>query len=158
EPGPLYAFPQQTLYSIGIASVALGIARGMLDAFIGLALRKTPRGTGRLADNAVVQAGLARAEAKLGAARSYLLDTVTGIYHRAGPSAPIDVMARARARLAGSNAITGAVAVADWTYKPPASTQSSPAAPSSAASATSTPSRSRSSRATPITRLSAKPS
>jgi alkylation response protein AidB-like acyl-CoA dehydrogenase len=117
EPGPLYAFPQQTLYSVGIASVALGIARGMLDAFIELALRKTPRGTGRLADNAVVQAGLARAEAKLCAARSYLLDTVTEIYRRAGPAAPIDVMDRARARLAGSHAITSAVAVADWTYK-----------------------------------------
>jgi alkylation response protein AidB-like acyl-CoA dehydrogenase len=117
EPGPLYAFPQQTLYSVGIASVALGIARGMLDAFVELALRKTPRGTGRLADNTVVQAGVARAEAKLGAARSYLLDTVAEIYRRAGPAAPIDVMDRARARLAGSNAITAAVAVADWTYK-----------------------------------------
>ena len=39
--GKLYAFPQQTLYSIGIASVALGIARGMLEAFIELALRRT---------------------------------------------------------------------------------------------------------------------
>ena len=117
EPGSLYAFPQQTLYSVGIASVALGIARGMLDAFIALALRKTPRGTGRLADNAVIQAEVARAEARLGAARSYLLDTVTEIHRRAGPDAPIDAMDRARARLAGSNAITGAVAVADWTYK-----------------------------------------
>src|SRR2546430_3913048 len=69
EPGALYAFPQQTLYSVGIASVALGIARGMLDAFVELALRKTPRGTGRLADNAVIQAEVARAEARLGAAR-----------------------------------------------------------------------------------------
>jgi len=63
EPGPLYAFPQQTLYSVGIASVALGIARGMLNAFIELALRKTPRGTGRLADNAVIQAEVARRSA-----------------------------------------------------------------------------------------------
>jgi alkylation response protein AidB-like acyl-CoA dehydrogenase len=117
EPGPLYAFPQQTLYSVGIASVALGIARGMLDAFIELGLRKTPRGTGRLADNAVIQAEVARAEATLGAARSYLIDTVTEIYRGAGPSAPIDIPDRARARLAGSNAITSAVAVADWTYK-----------------------------------------
>jgi alkylation response protein AidB-like acyl-CoA dehydrogenase len=117
EPGQLYAFPQQTLYSVGIASVALGIARGMLDAFIELALRKTPRGTGRLADNAVVQAELARAEATLGAARSYLLDTVTEIYRRAGPAAPIEIMDRARARLAGSHAITSAVTVADSTYK-----------------------------------------
>jgi len=117
EPGPLYAFPQQTLYSVGIASVALGIARGMLDSFFELALRKTPRGTGRLADNAVIQAEVARAEARLGAARCYLIDTVTEIYRRAGPSTPIDVPDRARARLAGSNAITSAVAVADWTYK-----------------------------------------
>ncbi len=117
EPGPLYAFPQQTLYSVGIASVALGIARGMLDAFIELALRKTPRGTGRLADNAVIQAELARAEAKLGAACAYLLDTVSEIYRRALPSAPIDVPDRARARLAGSHAITNAVAVADYTHK-----------------------------------------
>ena len=122
EPGPLYAFPQQTLYSVGIASVALGIARGMLDAFIDLALRKTPRGTGRLADNAVIQAEVARAEARLGAARCYLIDTVTEIYRRAGQmastdAAPIDIPDRARARLAGSNAITSAVAVANRTYK-----------------------------------------
>ena len=51
------------------------------------------------------------------AARSYLIDTVTEIYRRAGPMAPIDVMDRARARLAGSHAITSAVAVADTTYK-----------------------------------------
>ena len=117
EAGPLYAFPQQTLYSVGIASVGLGIARGMLDTFVELALRKTPRGTGRLADNAVIQAEVARAEARLGAARVYLLDSVTEIYRRAGPAAPIDVMDRARARLAGSHAISSAVAVADWTYK-----------------------------------------
>jgi alkylation response protein AidB-like acyl-CoA dehydrogenase len=117
EPGALYAFPQQTLYSVGIASVALGIARGMLDAFIELALRKTPRGAGRLADNAVTQAEVARAEARLGAARCYLIDTVTEIYRRARPSAPIDIPDRARARLAGSTAITSAVAVANRTYK-----------------------------------------
>jgi alkylation response protein AidB-like acyl-CoA dehydrogenase len=117
EPGKLYAFPQQTLYSVGISSVALGIARGMLDAFIELALRKTPRGTGRLADNAVIQAEVARAEARLGAARCYLIDTVTEIYLRADSAAPIDVMDRARARLAGSHAISNAVAVADRTYK-----------------------------------------
>jgi alkylation response protein AidB-like acyl-CoA dehydrogenase len=115
--GPLYAFPQQTLYSVGIASVALGIARGMLDAFFELASRKTPRGGGKLADNAVIQAGIARAEARLGSAGAYLVDTVRDIYARADDMAPIAVADRARARLAGSNAITGATAVADWVYK-----------------------------------------
>ncbi len=117
EPGKLYAFPQQTLYSVGIASVALGIARGMLEAFVELAQRKTPRGTGRLADNAVIQAEIARCEARLGAACAYLVDTVRDIYDRAEDVAPIDVPDRARARLAGSHAISSAVAVADWTYK-----------------------------------------
>jgi indole-3-acetate monooxygenase len=115
--GPLYAFPQQTLYSVGIASVALGIARGMLEALIDLALRKTPRGTGRLADNAVIQAEIARSEARLGSARTYLVETVRDIYQHADDIAPIDVRQRARARLAGSHAVTSAVAVADWTYK-----------------------------------------
>jgi alkylation response protein AidB-like acyl-CoA dehydrogenase len=117
ERGRLYAFPQQTLYSVGIASVALGIARGMLDAFIELALEKTPRGVGRLADNAVIQAEIARAEARLGSARAYLLDTVGAIYGSADPVVPIDIPQRARVRLAGVNAIHSAVAVADLTYK-----------------------------------------
>jgi alkylation response protein AidB-like acyl-CoA dehydrogenase len=117
EPGRLYAFPQQTLYSVGIASVALGIARGMLDAFIELAQKKTPRGAGRLADNAVIQAEVARCEAGLGAARAFLVATVREIYERADAVAPIGVPDRARARLAGSHAISAALAVADWTYK-----------------------------------------
>ena len=117
EPGALYAFPQQTLYSVGISSVALGIARGMLDAFAALAQEKTPRGMVRLADNAVVQAEVARAEATLGAARAYLVETVGGIYQRAGAEAPISIPERARVRLAGVNAISSAIAVADYAYK-----------------------------------------
>jgi hypothetical protein len=59
---------------------------------------------------------------QLDAARCYLIDTVTEIYRRAGQmasthAAPIDIPDRARARLAGSNAITRAVSVANWTYK-----------------------------------------
>jgi len=117
EPGPLYAFPQQTLYVVGIASVALGIARGMLDAFVELAQQKTPRGMGRLADSAVVQAEVARCEAKLGAARAYLLEALDEAYAGADDLAPIDVPARARVRLAGSHVITSALDVADCTYK-----------------------------------------
>ncbi len=117
DPGKLYAFPQQTLYSVGIASVALGIARGMLDALIDLALRKTPRGVGRLADSAVIQAEIARAEAALVAARCYLVDTVTEIYVDADALSPITIPERARARLAGSHAISSALQVAQSTYK-----------------------------------------
>jgi alkylation response protein AidB-like acyl-CoA dehydrogenase len=117
ERGRLYAFPQQTLYSVGIATVALGIARGMLDAFMELVCNKTPRGMVRLTDSAVVQAEVARAEARLGAARAYLLDTLAMIYAGADDIAPIDIPERARVRLAAAHAISNAVAVADYTYK-----------------------------------------
>jgi alkylation response protein AidB-like acyl-CoA dehydrogenase len=60
---------------------------------------------------------VARAEARLGADRCYLIDTATEIYRRARPAAPIDVADRALARLAGSHAISSAAAVADYTYK-----------------------------------------
>ncbi len=117
ERGPLYAFTMQGLYAVGVASVALGIARAMLDEFIGLAARKTPRALGRLADNAVVQADVARAEARLGAARAYLLETLASIYALADDIDPIGVADRARVRLACTNAIHGAIEVADFTYK-----------------------------------------
>ena len=117
ERGPLYAFTMQGLYAVGAAGVALGIARAMLDEFIGLACRKAPRASSRLADNAVVQADVARAEARLGAARAYLLDSLASIYARADDIDPIDIADRARVRLACTNAIHGAIEVADYTYK-----------------------------------------
>ena len=50
-PGPLYAIPQQALYAVGVAGVALGTAGAMLAAFGELAMEKTPRGLSRLADD-----------------------------------------------------------------------------------------------------------
>jgi len=117
EPGPLYAFTMQGLYAVGCAGVALGIARAMLEAFMALAAKKVPRGLSRLADNAVIQAEVARCESKLGAARAYLLETLAGIYARADEIAPIEVADRARVRLACANAIQMAVEVADYTYR-----------------------------------------
>jgi alkylation response protein AidB-like acyl-CoA dehydrogenase len=117
EPGPLYAFTMQGLYAAGVAAVALGVARAMLDEFIALASRKSPRGLSRLADNAVVQAEVARAEARLGSARAYLIETLTAIYAQAGESAPIEIADRARVRLACTNAIQAATEVADYAYE-----------------------------------------
>jgi alkylation response protein AidB-like acyl-CoA dehydrogenase len=117
EKGPLYAFTMQGLYAAGVAAVAHGIARAMLSEFIALASRKAPRNLGRLADSAVVQAEVARAEARLGSARAYLMETLTSIHAQADEVAPIDLADRARVRLACTNAIHAAIEVVDFTYK-----------------------------------------
>jgi alkylation response protein AidB-like acyl-CoA dehydrogenase len=117
ERGPLYAFTQQGLYAVGVAAVAFGIARAMLSEFITLTSRKAPRGLARLADNAVVQANAARAEARLGSSRAYLIETLTAIYAQADEVAPIEIADRARVRLACANAIEGAAEVVDFAYK-----------------------------------------
>jgi len=156
EQGPLCAFPRHALYSVGNASVGLGIARGVLDTFVELTSRKTPRGAGRLADNAVIQAELARSEARLGGARGLPTrlgdrdlptDRSHGPNRRDGPSAG------APRRLPYNN---GRRRGRHWTYKPPWPTQSSLAATWSAAFATSIHCRRRSSRATRIMKLSAR--
>jgi alkylation response protein AidB-like acyl-CoA dehydrogenase len=117
ERGPLYAFTMQGLYAVGVAGVALGLARAMLDEFIELARRKAPRYLTRLADNAVIQADVSRAEASLGASRAYLVDTLATIYAHADDIAPIDIADRARVRLACTHAIHTSLEVSDFTYK-----------------------------------------
>ncbi|HVZ10621.1 acyl-CoA dehydrogenase family protein [Rhodopila sp.] len=117
EPGPLYAFTMQGLYAVGVAGVGFGLARAMLDSFTALAADKTPRGLQRLADNAVVQASLARREAALGAARAYLTGILRDIHASADEWAPIGLQARMRVRLGCAHAIHTATDVVDWVYK-----------------------------------------
>jgi indole-3-acetate monooxygenase len=116
-PGRLYAFPQQTLYPVGAAGTAAGIARAMLDAFIDLAMHKAPRGLGRLADSAVVQANVARLQVRLDAAGFCVVETLRDIWTGADDTGVIAIPDRARVRLACAHAIQEAVAVADYTYK-----------------------------------------
>jgi len=117
EPGRLYAFTMQGLYAVGHTGVMLGVARATLDAFVALAATKTPRNLGRLADSAVVQSNLAQVEAKLGAARAYLVETLREVWATADGVAAIDIPARARVRLACAHAIHTALETADFAYK-----------------------------------------
>ena len=73
EAGPLYRCSMYHLYGIGFAAIGLGLARAALDAFVALAATKVPKAkTSVLRDNAVVQAQVALAEAKLASSRAYL--------------------------------------------------------------------------------------
>jgi alkylation response protein AidB-like acyl-CoA dehydrogenase len=116
-PGPLYAFTMQGLYAVGVAGVALGVAREMLAEFVALSAQKTPRGLARLAEQGLVQGEVARAEARLGSAETYLQAVLGDIYARADEWGVIDTGDRARVRLACANAIHGAIEVADAVYK-----------------------------------------
>jgi alkylation response protein AidB-like acyl-CoA dehydrogenase len=115
--GPLYAFTTQNLYAVGVAAVALGIARGMHEAFMALTIDKTPRYMARLADNPAIQSAVARHEASLGAARSYLIDILKECWEGADDIEPLASPERARVRLGCSHAIKVSLDVADETYK-----------------------------------------
>ncbi len=116
-PGPLYAFTMQGLYAVGVAGVALGLARAMLNDFHALAIEKTPRGRPRLAEDPLTQADFARAEARIGAAQAYVEAICTEIYAAATEWDFISVPDRARVRLACSNAIQAGIETADWVHR-----------------------------------------
>jgi len=115
--GPLYAFTTQNLYAVGVAGVALGIARAMHEAFMALTQDKTPRYMARLADNPVIQAAVARHEASLGSARAWLVDILKECWDGAADIEPLGSSERARVRLACSQAIHCSLEVADAVYK-----------------------------------------
>ena len=117
DKGPLYAFTTQNLYAIGVAGVALGIARAMLAAFMALAAEKTPRNQVRLADNPLVQSEAAQLEATLGSARAYLVEILKDAWAIADDVEPLPTQHRARVRLACSHAIKSALEIADRVHK-----------------------------------------
>lgn len=117
DKGPLYAFTTQGLYAIGVAAVALGIARAMHEAFMTLSLAKSPRNQVKLADNPVIQREIAHHEAKLGAARAYIVEVLRAAWAGADDMAPLASDQRARVRLACSHGIETALEVSDRIYK-----------------------------------------
>ena len=81
EDGPLYRFTSNQLYSSGFAGVGLGLARGLIDAFLALPATKTSRGAAKpMRDNNVIQSQLAQSEAKWHSARAFLHNTLDDIY------------------------------------------------------------------------------
>ncbi|HUE30386.1 MAG TPA: acyl-CoA dehydrogenase family protein [Verrucomicrobiae bacterium] len=115
--GPLYAFPVFGLLALGIAAVALGIARRALDELVALAGAKTPTGSRRfLAERPVIQAEVARAEATLGAARAFLFETVGSAWEGAQAAGAIEIRERARLRLAATHATLASAAAVDIAY------------------------------------------
>jgi len=117
ERGPLYAFPVFGLLALGIAAVALGIARRAIDELTRLAAGKTPTGSRRpLAERPVVQAQVAEAEAALGSARAFTFETVAAAWQAARAEGMLDVRQRALLRLAATHATLAAARAVDLAY------------------------------------------
>ncbi len=117
QPGLLYAFSSSSIYSSGFAGVALGIARGTLDAFVELARDKIPRGArATLRDNNVVQSQVAQSEARLRAARAFLLGSFKQIWGEIAETRRLTVEHNTMIRLASTWAIHQAREVIDTAY------------------------------------------
>jgi alkylation response protein AidB-like acyl-CoA dehydrogenase len=118
--GPLYNIPMLTLYGVGFSGVALGIARACLDAFMRLAqTKKSGGGVGStvvLRDNAVIQAGIARATARLRSARAFLLQMLRETWESSTTSGALSLEQRAHLRLAITGAMEEARKVVDFAY------------------------------------------
>ena len=116
SPACLYAFP--TVYPLGFAGLALGLARSAVDAFIELAATKTPRGgRGVLSSSAVIQSQIARAEANLRSARLFLYQTAADAWSTAGSEGLIPTNDRVLIRLASTHAIETAAQTVDTVYQ-----------------------------------------
>ena len=117
QPGLLYAFSSSNIYASGFAGVALGIARGALDAFVELARDKIPRGAKRtLRDNNVVQAQVSQSEARLCGARAFLLSSLDEIWREVSGLKRLTMDHNTTVRLASTWAIHQAREVVDMAY------------------------------------------
>ena len=117
QTGLLYAFSSSNIYASGFAAVALGIARSALDAFVELARDKIPRGAKRtLRDNNVVQAQVSQSEARLCAARAFLLGSLDEIWRDVSGSRRLTMDHNTTIRLASTWAIHQARDVVDRAY------------------------------------------
>jgi alkylation response protein AidB-like acyl-CoA dehydrogenase len=118
EPGTLYIFGTTNLFATGFASVALGIARGALDAFRDLAMTKSPRGiSGPLSNQQFAQMRLAEAEATLRAARAFLHRTADECWDSVERTRDFDLETRINLRLATTFVIQSCAGVVDTAYR-----------------------------------------
>jgi alkylation response protein AidB-like acyl-CoA dehydrogenase len=116
ERGPLYQFTVFQLFGASFASIAIGIARTTLDAFIELAKNKSPYGAKYLLrDNAVIQSQIGLAQSQLVSARVFLWHALDDIWEGA-QAGNITIEQRMQLRMASSHATHQAKQVVDTAY------------------------------------------
>ncbi len=106
EDGLLYRFTSMNIYAAGFGAVGLGVARGMLDEFVRLASAKTPAlSRAALRDSAVVQSLIGLSDARLRAARTWLIAVLEQAQAGAAARGHLTLQDRADIRQAATFAI-----------------------------------------------------
>jgi indole-3-acetate monooxygenase len=114
---PRYRCPPLARVGAGLGAMALGIARGAIEALIDLAARKRQAsGTSTLQQDAGAQSQLAQAEALVRSARLYLFDALGRVWDELLASGEAALEARAQVRLASWQAVTSAARAVDLVY------------------------------------------
>jgi indole-3-acetate monooxygenase len=104
--GALYSFQAMQLYASGFASVALGVSRAMLDAFIALAKTKSQAWSAdSLRDNQAVQQIVSYSDASWKAARAGLHKTVDDAWRDVSRTGVLSLDHRMEIRQAATYAI-----------------------------------------------------
>lgn len=119
EEGGVYRIPTSLLFASGFATVALGVARGALDAAIEIANRKVPGNSPTqtlVRDRSTTQRQIGEAEAIWNSARAFLTESATAVWESASAAKPLTLDERVRMRLASTFANRKAADVADIAY------------------------------------------
>jgi alkylation response protein AidB-like acyl-CoA dehydrogenase len=102
--GPLYNLGVLPMFAMAVTSVLLGIARAAIDAFIELALAKTPTfSQTSLATRPTIHAEVARVEALVQSARSFLYEVAGEMTASVNAGQRVPEAVEARRRLACAN-------------------------------------------------------
>jgi alkylation response protein AidB-like acyl-CoA dehydrogenase len=116
EHGPLYRFSPMNVYEAGFSAVGLGVARAALDAFVALAAKKTPSGSGNpLRDDGWIQTRIALSEARLASASAWIVAILREMWRECAHGQP-SFDSRVRLRLASTYAIHEAREVVHASY------------------------------------------
>jgi indole-3-acetate monooxygenase len=117
EQGSLYAFPVFGLLALAISGVALGIARGAVDDLLRLAEGKLPTmQTKPLAAQADTQLRMAKAEARLRAARALVTEAIGETWQHVQAEGEVALGDRAALRMAANHAMSSSAEVVDEMY------------------------------------------
>ena len=112
-----YRFPSWSREIPGIGAIALGIARGAIEALVELGGAKRPeRSAQTLSEDRGAQGRLAQAEALVQSARLFLFDAAGRLWDEVLAGGDATAEGRARVRLATCHAVTAAVQAVDLVY------------------------------------------